>query len=211
MRTWLTGFAVLLLIGAGALAEPVQPPWIFAMHDPGAEAEMEAKGKRGWIVFTEAIGQNPNDQSGKDFRPWTSRGHGVIVRLNNGYGGSGNLPFESQYPNFAIRVANYIQNSPGADIWILGNETNLPREWPGNQNGDPNTGEAITPQRYLSCYNQVYNELQRRGLTGEILVPAPIKRFGLWLSFAGRTSGKEIAITACPAWERRWKVSARPS
>jgi hypothetical protein len=42
-------------------------------------------------------------------------------------------------------VANFIQNSPGADIWIVGNETNLPREWPGNVQGDANTGEAITP------------------------------------------------------------------
>ncbi len=102
---------------------------------------------------------------------------GLIVRLNNGYEGAGNLPYESQYGNFARRVANYVQNSPGADIWILGNETNLPREWQGNVNGDPNTGEAITPERYVNCYNIVRNELLGRGLTGEILVPSPT---GTW-------------------------------
>jgi len=166
-----------LALAAASASAQVQPPWIFGMHDPGAEGVIESKGKRGWIVFTEAIGHDPNDRSGKDFTPWTSRGHGVIVRLNNGYEGSGNLPFQNQYGNFAKRVANYIQASPGADIWILGNETNLPREWPGNTNGDPNTGEAITPQRYISCYNQVRDELGRRGLGGELLVPAPT---GTW-------------------------------
>ena len=174
---WIAGLLLSLWSICGVAAAQVQPPWIFGMHDPGAEGEMEARGKKGWIVFTEAIGSDPNDTNGKDFRPWSDRGHGVIVRLNNGYGGAGNLPYESQYGNFARRVANYIQNSPGADIWIIGNETNLPREWPGNVNGDPNTGEAITPARYLNCYNRIRNELMARGLGSEILVPAPT---GTW-------------------------------
>jgi len=177
MRAWMGIIAFLVGTATGAWAQSVQPRWIFGMHDPGAESEMEAKGKRGWIVFTEAIGQNPDDHSGRDYQPWSSRGHGVIVRLNNGYEGEGALPYEVQYGNFARRVANFIQNSPGVDIWIIGNETNLPREWPGNQGGDPNTGEAITPQRYVNCFNQIYNELQSRGLGNEMLVPAPT---GTW-------------------------------
>lgn len=174
---WIAAMMIALGSMVGAATAQVQPPWIFGMHDPGAEGEMEARGRRGWIVFTEAIGSNPDDHGGKDFRPWSDRGHGVIVRLNNGYEGAGNLPYESQYGNFARRVANYIENSPGADIWIIGNETNLPREWPGNVDGDPNTGEAITPQRYVNCYNRVRNELVARGLGNEILVPAPT---GTW-------------------------------
>jgi hypothetical protein len=156
----------------------VQPEWIFGIHDPGGEEEIEAKGKRAWIVFTEEIGHNPDDQSGKDYRSWSNRGHGVIVRLNNGYGGAGTIPFEVEYNDFAVRVANFIQNSHGADIWIIGNETNLPREWPGNSGGDPNSGEAITVARYVSCYSTVWNELQRRGLSNEKLVPAPSGTWG---------------------------------
>jgi hypothetical protein len=175
--SWISGLVLWLCSFSSVAAAQVQPPWIFGMHDPGAEGEMEARGKRGWIVFTEAIGSDPNDQSGKNFLHWSDRGHGVIVRLNNGYEGSGNLPFESEYGNFAKRVANYIQSSPGADIWIIGNETNLPREWPGNVNGDANTGEAITPQRYINCFNRVRNELIARGLGSEILVPSPT---GTW-------------------------------
>ena len=41
---------------------------------------------RGWVTATEAIGHDANDKSGKDYRPVSSRGHTVIVRLNNGYG-----------------------------------------------------------------------------------------------------------------------------
>lgn len=176
-RVWIASTVAVLWLANSTASAQVEPPWIFGMHDPGAESEIEAKGRRGWIVFTEAIGHDPNDSSGKDFRPWSDRGHGVIVRLNNGYEGAGNLPFERDYPSFATRVANYIQNSPGADIWILGNETNLPREWPGNAGGDPNTGEAITPRRYIDCYNLVWSEVGRRGLGSEILVPSPT---GTW-------------------------------
>ncbi len=173
MRVRTSWVLALVFSAAAGSAQPVQPPWIFGMHDPGVEGEIETRGKRGWIVFTEAIGHDPNDGSGKDYRPWSSRGHGVIVRLNNGYGSEGTLPHENEYGGFAERVANFIQSSPGADIWIIGNETNLPREWPGNVNGDPATGEAITPERYVSCFGRVGAELERRGITGEILVPAP--------------------------------------
>jgi murein DD-endopeptidase MepM/ murein hydrolase activator NlpD len=155
------------------------PPWIFGMHDPGGESEMVAKGKRGWIVFTEAVGHNPNDWSGRDYRQWSDAGHGVIVRLNNGYGGSGTLPYESDYGDFAIRCGNFVEASQGARIWIIGNETNLPREWPGNINGDPNTGQPITVQRYVNAYQQCRDEIKSRsGHGNDIVCPAPTGTYG---------------------------------
>jgi hypothetical protein len=66
-------WGTLLTLAALLQAAPTgaqEPPWIFGMHDPGAEGEMEARGKQGWIVFTEAIGTDPNDHSGKDYSPW---------------------------------------------------------------------------------------------------------------------------------------------
>ena len=104
MKSWLTVFVSFWILSVGTSFAQVQPEWIFGIHDPGGEGEIEVKGKRGWIVFTEAIGYNPNDHGGRDYQPWSSRGHGVIVRLNNGYGGSGNLPYESHYPDFAVRL-----------------------------------------------------------------------------------------------------------
>jgi hypothetical protein len=67
MKRWVaTIFSFLILFGLTTTAA-ADPPWIFGMHDPGGAAEMVAKGKTGWIVFTEAIGNNPNDWNGKNY------------------------------------------------------------------------------------------------------------------------------------------------
>lgn len=167
--------AVLALLVTAASADPY---YIYAIHDPGGEVDMAAMGTKGWIVFTVAIGHNPNDYSGTDYTPYSNAGYGVIVRLNNGYGSDGTLPYQSEYQNFAQRCANYVNASPGCHIWIIGNETNLPREWPGNVNGDPNTGEPITVSRYVDCYNRVYNAIKALpGHSGDQIIPAPV---GTW-------------------------------
>lgn len=160
LRLWVsTTLSLLTLLslvcGSAAVSDP---EYIYGIHDPGGESHMSSA--KGWIVFTEAIGSNPGDMSGRDYTQWTNQGYGTIVRLNYGYGSSGTLPPQSQYANFAQRCANYIQHSPGNKYWIIGNETNLPREWPGNNNGDPNSGEPITAARYISCYNQVYTAVK---------------------------------------------------
>lgn len=160
---------IAFISGAAIAAEP---PWIFGCHDPGGYTKIEQAGKRGWLVVTVAIGHNPNDYSGGNFTAYSNRGHGVIVRLNNGYGSEGTLPYQSQYQNFAQRCANYVAATQGADIFIIGNETNLPREWPGNVNGDPNTGEPITVARYIDCYNRCYNAIKAVKPTAQVC-PTP--------------------------------------
>lgn len=163
-----------------ALVGPIaaDPAYIYAMHDPGGEQNMADMGTKGWIVFTVGIGHNPSDYSGTDYSSYTNAGYGVIVRLNNGYGSDGTLPYQSQYANFAQRCANYVANSPGCHIWIIGNETNLPREWPGNINGSETTGEPITVTRYADCYSRCYNAI--KGLSGhssDQVIPSPV---GTW-------------------------------
>ncbi len=69
----------LLVYLAPALSAQEQPPWIFGMHDPGGEGDMAARGKQGWIVFTEEIGHNRYDWSSRDYRPWTDAGHDVAA------------------------------------------------------------------------------------------------------------------------------------
>jgi len=130
--------AVLLL---GVEMTAAEPAYIYGMHDPGGEWMMG--NNKGWIVWTEAIGTSGS--GGANYSSWSNQGYGVIVRLNNGYGSSGTLPYDSQYAAFASRCANFIQNSSGVDYWIIGNECNLPREWPGNVNGDRN--KACTKAR----------------------------------------------------------------
>jgi len=59
--------------------------YIFGLHEPGGEHHMKEAGRLGWVLFTEAIGHDPNNHSGKDFSHWSNQGYGVICRLNNGY------------------------------------------------------------------------------------------------------------------------------
>ncbi len=45
-----------------------------------------------------------------------------------------------------------MSNSKGNVIWVIGNEMNNPREWPGS-GGDPS--KNITPENYAACFNKV--------------------------------------------------------
>jgi hypothetical protein len=104
--------------------------FIFGIHEPGGESHMLGLERPGWIVFTEGIGASATDMSGRDYRPWSDKGLGVIVRLNNGYSPAGTIPGEAQYADFAARCANFVANSPGCKIWIIGNEMNFAVERP---------------------------------------------------------------------------------
>jgi len=105
-------------------------PYIFGLHDPGGESIMAAAGRRGWVLFTEAVGSDPNNRSGSNYTPWSSQDFGIICRINHGYGSAGTLPVSARYPDFARRVANFVAASPGCKIWIIGNEMNHRQEWP---------------------------------------------------------------------------------
>lgn len=118
--------------------------YIFGLHDAGGEQLMLDAGRPGWIVFTEALGADPTDRSGRDYLPWAEQGLGVIVRLNHGYGSAGTLPPIGRHEDFAQRVANWVDASPGCWRWIIGNEPNHPNEWPN--------GEPITPEQYALYY-----------------------------------------------------------
>lgn len=124
--------------------------YIFGIHEPGGEQEMLNAGRPGWIVFTEGIGHDPQDQSGRDYRTFSERGLGVICRLNNGYHPEGTIPYRHSYADFARRCANFVANSRGCKIWIIGNEMNYAIERPqsGRAMGpghDADTEDAPTP------------------------------------------------------------------
>lgn len=104
--------------------------YIFGLHDPGGENIMLNAGKPGWVLFTEALGADPNDQGSRDYTPWSNNRLGVIVRLNHGYEPLGTIPVSSRYADFARRCANFVRNSRGAHIWIIGNEMNFVVERP---------------------------------------------------------------------------------
>lgn len=126
--------------------------WLFGMHDP-YDAGLHANGRAGWVLFTEVT----NGAGSAAYADWANRDWGVIVRLNNDYGGSGTIPVTGQYTAFAERCANWVRNSKGCHLWIIGNEMNNPREWPNQDETNPgnNVGDAITPERYAECFNRV--------------------------------------------------------
>ncbi|QQE13148.1 PEP-CTERM sorting domain-containing protein [Planctomycetota bacterium] len=135
-------------------------PYIYGMHDPGGEHLMGENG--GWLVHTEEIGLT--GAQGKDFTQYKDKKMTNIVRLNYGYGSKGTLPYEKDYEQFAQNAANYIKNSKGVDYWIIGNETNLPREWPGNDGWNEGVGEKITAARYVKAYNKIYDKVDAMNL-----------------------------------------------
>ncbi|MCS6915574.1 MAG: hypothetical protein RMK29_00295 [Myxococcales bacterium] len=146
-----------------------EPDFIYGIHDPGGEHLMGSH--RGWILFTVQCSDAP-----RDYRPWSSAGYGVVVRLNHGYGSAGTLPRQAEYQQFADRCASYARLSPGVHYWIVGNETNLPREWPGNIDGRPETGEPITVARYVDAYLRTYAAIKAVRPEARI-IPAPA---GTW-------------------------------
>ncbi len=156
-KPFLCGMAA-LCVSASPAAET---PWLYGIHDHDPAPweylnRLSGAGVRGWITATVAIGHNPNDYGGGDFRSFQNAGHTVIVRLNNGYGDDGTIPVISEYDNFAQRCANYVAATQGADIFIIGNETNLANEWP--KVGGWRT--YISPQDYANCFRKCYDAIK---------------------------------------------------
>ncbi len=107
--------------------------YIFGLHDPGGEQLMLAANRPGWVLFTEKLGRDPNDRSGRSYLSWSDRNLGVIARLNHGYEPEGTIPLSRYYQDFAKRCANYVAASAGCHHWIIGNEMNFVVERPSLQ------------------------------------------------------------------------------
>ncbi|MBN1935082.1 MAG: N-acetylmuramoyl-L-alanine amidase [Anaerolineae bacterium] len=131
--------------------QPVFPKYIFGLHEPGGEWLMEEKGKKGWILFTERVFHDLNDQHGADYSQWESKGFGIISRINHDYFPGGTIPQPQHYDDFAKRVRNFVRNSRGGHIWVIGNEMNHVQERPN--------GQMITPQLYAQCYKKCWEQI----------------------------------------------------
>ena len=170
----------------------VYPPYIFGMHDRGGEHLMLEKGKRGWVLVTEALGADPNNYGGSNYTDLTNKGLGVIVRLNHGYGATGTIPYSDQYDNFARRCGNFVQASPGCETWIIGNEMNLAWERPGGPDG-----QVITPELYASCFAKCRNEIRRRpGHSNDQVIPGAPAPWNNQTTYPGNPSGDWVQYFA---------------
>lgn len=140
---------------------------IYSMHDwdPAWGSIVESAGKTAWSVISEGIGDDPTDQSGRDYIDVLRYGVTPMVRLNFSHHGGGNIPLPDRYREFAQRCANFARNSAGCIHWIIGNEPNLTGERPA--------GIAITPAQYARCYTLCRNAIkQQAGVTHQVIVAA---------------------------------------
>lgn len=145
------------------MANLFESDYLYGFHDPGGERYMIEAGKPGWIVFTEGIGRDPNNRSGFDYRPYSNQGLGIITRLNHGYYPEGTIPNSRDYADFAKRCANFVANSPGCKIWIIGNEMNYRIERPAALNAavaSAGVGAATAPSA-TSGWNQLLARVGR--------------------------------------------------
>lgn len=158
---------------AGPVRPPITPPilpaddepYLFGLHEPGGEHLMLDAKRPGWLVFTEALGSDPNDPNGKDFTPWARGGIQALVRINYGYAPVGTIPGQEHYADFAQRCKRYVQASQGANRWIIGNEPNLVIERP--------YGEAITPALYAECFALCRQAIKEARGDAQVLVAGP--------------------------------------
>ena len=161
-------------------------PHLYGVHEDyeGPEDErkagylMEQAGVRGYILWSEAIGADPDDTRGVDYRQRTYGDHVVIVRLNYSYAGhqpDGTLPPPEKYEDFATRCYQFARNSQGAHIYVVGNEMNNPREWPN--------GQPIWPEEYARCFNLVYRRIKEADPEA-IVCPGAIDPYHASLAFA---------------------------
>lgn len=131
-----------------------------------------------WILDTVSLASNQQPLA------YDTRFH-WITRINWGYGSTGTLPALTQPDRvqlFFERLRDYVARSSGCKRWIIGNEPNLPREWPDSQ--------PIYPAGYAKIFHQARQLV--RGLPGhdqdEVLVAAP----GPWnnqLQYPGNDKG----------------------
>ncbi len=136
---------------------PQLPSHIYGLHDIGGQDRLTNAGRTGWLLDSVDL----SSQDGADYSALRHAGLSVIVRLNYGVGAAGTIPPTYQYDAFAARCAAYVQHSPGARVWVIGNEMNTSAERPQYLDG---VREIITPQRYAQCFSKCRNAI--KGLPG---------------------------------------------
>lgn len=179
-------------------------PYLYGIHDPGGERLMAEGGARGWILFTEELGSDPNDTRGGDYSRYADDGYGIIVRLNNGYEPNGTIPVSSHYADFSRRVANFVKASRGCRIWIIGNEPNFSVERPGvvlDWSSNPPrvvaTGEVIVPALYARCYKLCRSAIkQLPGHSNDQVITAAVAPWNAQTTYSGNPTGDWVQYQA---------------
>jgi len=142
-----------------------ESPYLYGIHDHEPDPseflnhiKSGTGGTGGWVTATVAVGANPNDFSGANFSALANAGHTVICRLNYGYFPVGAIPVASRYDDFATRCKNFVANTTGCSLWLIGNESNLNAEWPFDPSN--NRFNYLSPASYAFCFRKCYNAIK---------------------------------------------------
>lgn len=157
------------------------PSHLYGLHDIGGQDYIVKAGRTGWLLDTVDV----RSQTGTDYSSLTNAGLAVIVRLNHGYGAAGTIPTSYEYDAFAAQCAAYAQNSPGASIWLIGNEMNISAERPEFPDG---MREMITPQKYARCFSKCRSAIKNLpGHASDLVIPGAVGPYnaetGDWVSY----------------------------
>ena len=158
-----------------------ETPYLYGIHDhdpvPGEYlSHIKSVVSGGWVTSTVAVGHDPSDQGSVDFSWFPGQGHTVICRINNGYFPNGTIPLPADYANFAQRCANFVKNSQGCEIWVIGNETNIAGEWPASGTHL----SYVSPQSYADCFRQCYDAIKAVRPTHKVIPQALAPWSGPW-------------------------------
>lgn len=194
IRVGLVLTAIGMLLGGRVMAAESQ--YLYGIHDHEPRPEEYINHIRnyvsgGWVTATVAIGHDPNDNSGVDFTWFQNQNCTVICRINNGYFPNGTIPLPEDYANFAQRCANFVRNSPGCNIWIIGNELNIAGEWPARGLNCA----YVTPESYANCYRACYNAIKAVNPANKVLSQASAPFSG---PFGAGDLGGGYTHDACP-------------
>jgi len=136
------------------------PQTIYGIHDVEGADFLRQNNCSGWLVQAVKVWTDPSP----DYTPLVNAGLRVIVRLNNGYGSEGTIPPPSGYDAFAQKCADWVAQTRGAQLFIIGNEMNLRAERPN--------GQPILPSDYASCFLKCRAAIQAKaGFANANLIP----------------------------------------
>ncbi|HZQ09976.1 MAG TPA: hypothetical protein VFD70_25595 [Anaerolineae bacterium] len=152
------------------------PKTIYGIHDTEGADFLRQNNCSGWLVHSVKVWSDPS----ADYASLVNSGLRVLVRLNNGYGSDGTIPIPAQYDAFAQKCADWVSQSKGAKLFIIGNEMNAGFERPNNQ--------PILPTDYANCFRKCRQAIQARVASANVIVGA-IAPYNIQTNYPANPSG----------------------
>lgn len=154
------------------------PSALYGIHDVEGLGFLQQNNCSGWLVHSVDVWNDPP----ADYTALVNAKCRVLVRLNNGYGSTGTIPLPSGFDAFAARCAQWVSQSKGAKLFIIGNEMNISAERPN--------GQPIVPSSYATCFLKCRAAIQAKpGFANANVIPGAIGPFNIETNYPGNPTG----------------------